>query len=166
MAQTSKTTAKNAANDKGYVAQIRETLENVQSRIEVPAAARDFVKRGAAASIERAENVHEGATRLADNAEKLGSAIVSGYAVITRGLLNATLANVQHGLETVEKVAGAKSLNEAVQIQADFVRENARANFERAKDAFETVRSTVADGAKTVQSEVGKFYDFSARKAA
>lgn len=160
-----KTTKTAATEDKGYFAQVRETIENVQNKIEVPAAARDFVKRSANAGIERAENVHQGATKLADNAEKFGAAFVGGYANLVRGLLDATYANVQHGLETVEKVAGAKSVNEAVQIQADFVRENARANFDRAKGAFETARTSLVDGAKTVQAEVGKFYDFGKKAA-
>ena len=38
---------------------------------------------------------------------------------------------VQHTLATVEKLAGVRSLNEAVDVQADFVRESARANVER-----------------------------------
>ena len=42
--------------------------------------------------------------RLTDGAEKLATSFVGGYANFTRGLLDMTLANVQHALATVEKV--------------------------------------------------------------
>lgn len=151
---TKKTTSAAA----GYFDQIKQTFDSVQSKIEVPAAARDFVKRGASTAKERAESVHAGAAKLTDGVEKIASSFVGGYANFARGLLDMTLANVQHGLSTVEKIAGAKSLTEAVQIQADFVRENASANMERVRGAADTVKTTVVDGAKTVQAEFAKIY--------
>ena len=144
-------------------ASISETIESVQSKMEVPAAARDVVKRGAETAKARAETFHNDATEVANRTEKLATAFVGGYANFVRGAIDASLANVQHALSTVEKVAGAKSVNEAVQIQADYVRESARANFERAKNAAETARETVVEGAKTVQAEVSALYT---RKAA
>ena len=53
---------------------------------------------------------------------------------------------------------GAKTLNEAVQIQADFVRENASANMEKVREAAEAARVAVVDGAKAVQTEVSAIY--------
>ena len=119
-------TTKNASTN--AFASISETIEQVQSKMEVPAAARDFVKRTAGTAKERAESLHNGATDVATRAEKFTTAFVGGYA------------------------------NEAVQIQADYVRESARANFERAKNAAETARETVVEGAKTVQAEVSALY--------
>lgn len=163
MSKTAKTETAAAANS--YFSSIKETLETVQGKMEVPAAARDFVVRTASTAKERAESVHAGAAKLTNGAEKVATAFVGGYANFTRGLLDMTLANVQHTLATVEKVAGAKSLNEAVQIQADFVRENASANMERVRGAAETARTVVVDGAKTVQAEISKIYS-SEKKAA
>jgi hypothetical protein len=151
-------TAKNAAVESTYFASIQRAFENVQGKIEVPAAARDFVKRTASSAKDRAETVHTGAANATDSVEKFATSFVGGYANFTRGLLDATLANVQHALATVEKVAGAQSINEAVQIQADFVRENARANFERVRDAADTAKSVVTEGAKTAQAEFSNFY--------
>lgn len=151
-------TAKNASAATDAFASISETIEKVQSKMEVPAAARDFVKRTAETAKERAESLHNGAADVTTRAEKLATAFVGGYANVVRGLIDASLANVQHALSTVEKVAGAKSVNEAVQIQADYVRESARTNFERAKNAAETARETVVEGAKTVQAEISALY--------
>jgi hypothetical protein len=154
MAKTAKTAS--VAND--TMSSISEVIENVQSKMEVPAAARDFVKRTAATAQERAETVHSGIATATTKVENFATAIVGGYANFARGLVDASLSNVQHALSTVEKVAGAKSLNEVVQIQADYVRESAKANFDRVKNAAEIARTTVVDGAKTVQSEISAMY--------
>jgi hypothetical protein len=154
MAKTAKTAS--VAND--TMSSISEVIETVQSKMEVPAAARDFVKRTAATAQERAETVHTGIATATTKVENLATAIVGGYANFARGLVDASLSNVQHALSTVEKVAGAKSLNEVVQIQADYVRESAKANFDRVKNAAEIARTTVVDGAKTVQSEISAMY--------
>lgn len=154
MAKTTKTAS--VAQD--ALSALSEAVETVQSKIEVPAAAREFVKRMATDAQERAENLHEdvkGATR---RAETFATSIVSGYADFTRGLVEASLANVRHAFATVEKVASAKSLNEAAQIQADYVRDSARSNFERARDAAEAARIAAVDGAKTIQSEISALY--------
>lgn len=158
-------TVKSATPASTYFASVTEALENVQSKIEVPAAARDFVAKGASSAKERAETAHEGAIKFANGAEKLAASFVGGYANFTRGLIDATLANVQHALTTVEKVSGAKTINEAVQIQADFVRENASANLERVRGAAETARTVVTEGAKQVQTEVSKLYSFDKKAA-
>nr|WP_295467129.1 phasin family protein [Mesorhizobium sp.] len=154
MAKTTKT----ASATQNPMASITEAFETVQSKMEVPAAARDFVKRTASAAQERAESVHEGLATATTKVENFATAFVGGYADFARGLVESSLANVQHALTTVEKVAGAKSLNEALQIQADYVRESARSNFERAKDAAEAARATVVDGAKNLQSEISALY--------
>jgi hypothetical protein len=151
-------TAKTPAAESTYFASVQKAIENVQGKIEVPAAARDFVKRTASSAKDRAETVHTGAANATATVEKFATSFVGGYANFTRGLLDATLANVQHALNTVEKVAGAQSLNEAVQIQADFVRENARANFDRVRNAADTAKSVVTEGAKTAQVEFSKLY--------
>ena len=151
-------TAKTPAAESTYFASVQKAIENVQGKLEVPAAARDFVKRTASSAKDRAETVHTGAANATNTVEKFATSFVGGYANLTRGLLDATLANVQHALSTVEKVAGAQSINEAVQIQADFVRENARANFDRVRDAADTAKSVVTEGAKNAQAEFSKFY--------
>lgn len=151
-----KTTKTNTASS--YFSSIQNAFEGMQSKFEVPAAARDFVKRTASSTKERAESVHTGAANLTDTAEKFAASFVGGYADFTRGLLDMALANVQHSLTTVEKIAAAKSFNEAVQLQADFVRENAGANIERIRGVAETAKAAVAEGANNVQAEVSRFY--------
>lgn len=160
-------TRKSATNTAAasYVDQIREAVDGIQSRVEVPAAAREFVQRTAATVKERAESVHQGANDVATSAEKLATAFVGGYANFTRGLIDATFANVQHAFSTVERLAAAKTLSEAVQVQADYVRDNVKANYERVRSAAETARVTAAEGAEKVREELSRLNPY-AKKAA
>ncbi|MDP3895107.1 MAG: phasin family protein, partial [Mesorhizobium sp.] len=135
-------TAKTKSAAEAYTESFGKAFEAVQGKMEVPAAARDFVVRTAETVKERAETVHSGAATVAGKAEQLATAFVGGYANFARGLIDASLSNVQHALSTVEKVATAKSLNEAIQIQSDYVRESARVNFDRVKSAAEIARTT------------------------
>ena len=145
-------------------AAIKDAIENVQSKIEIPAAARDFVKRTAETVQERTADAHAGALNLSKSAEKVAVNLVGGYALFTRGLIDASFANVQHALTTVEKVAAAKSVNEALQIQAEFVRESAKANYDRVVSAGESVKAVVNDGVEVVKAEWTKIMP--AKKAA
>lgn len=152
-----KTSAKTNDTSASF-ASIQHAFENIQTSFEVPAVARDFVKRTAASAKERAESTHSGAANVTESMEKFATSMAGAYAKLTRGLLDMTLANVQHSLSTVEKLAGAKSVNEAVQLQADFIRDNAQANFDRVRDAAENARTTLTSGVQTVQAEISRLY--------
>jgi hypothetical protein len=145
--------------------QISDAIDSVSNKIEVPAAARDFVKRNVSTTRERAETIHASAAKATAGAEKFAASLVGGYANFARSLLDISLANVQHTLATVEKLAGVRSVSEAVEVQADFVREGARANVERIRNAADAPKSVVADGAKTVQAEISKIYGFGQQAA-
>jgi hypothetical protein len=153
----SKTVAKNTSIAGEAVESFNKAFEAAKN-FELPAAAREFVVRQAKTAEERVESAHANAANAATRAEKLAASFVGGYANFTRGLIDASLSNAQHALKTVEKVAGAKSLNEVVQIQSDYVRESAKVNFERAKNAAEAARASLTDGAKQVQSELSALY--------
>ncbi len=152
--ETEKMTA--AAND--YVATVTKTFEDFQKQVEVPAAVRELLKNAAEAAKLRVGEFQDGAYKAAEGSEQFLNAFVGGYAKFARGMVDATFANVEHALDTVEKLAAAKSVNEAVQLQADFVRDNARANYDRVSVAAENVRNVVADNTKKVQDEFAKLY--------
>ncbi len=113
--------------------------------------AREYVQRTAASVKERSDNAYEGVSKFNNGLEKTLSRFVVGYVGILGEVAEAAHANVNHALTTVEKVAQAKSLTEAAQIQVDFVRENASANFDRARTAFDATRDVVTEGYKTIR---------------
>ncbi|MEA2881717.1 MAG: hypothetical protein QOH32_973, partial [Bradyrhizobium sp.] len=58
----------------------------------------------------------------------------------------------------IDKLASAKSLNEAVQIQSDMVRARGELFVSRAKASAEYLGKLVTDGAKTAQDNFAKAY--------
>ena len=58
----------------------------------------------------------------------------------------------------IDKLASAKSLNEAVQIQSEMVRAGGETFVSRAKSTTEYLGKLVADGAKTAQDNFSKVY--------
>lgn len=147
-------TAPKAKASATYFDQIKSTFEGFQNKMEVPAAAREFVVKGAEKTASGAESVHANVIKVVDGAESLTTKFVGGYANFLRGAFDLTLANVKASLSTLEKVAAAKSINEAVQIQADFVRENTAANIEKVREAAEVARAAAVESFKSVQGEV------------
>ena len=102
MTKTTAHKAEKAESASTYVPSFHAAFEGMPSKLEIPAAARDFVKRAATSAKQRAEGAHDGAASLTDNAEKFAASFFGGYANFTRGLLDMALANVQHTLSTVE----------------------------------------------------------------
>src|SRR3954471_21275106 len=80
MTRTTKTSKPASAAFK----QISDAIDSVNKTIEVPAAARDFVKRNVCSTRERAETIHASAAKATEGAEKFAASLVGGYASFTR----------------------------------------------------------------------------------
>ena len=138
------------------VTQIQDSFNSFREKIEVPAAARDFVQRTTATAKERLADVHTGANSATVSYEKAVGALVNTGASAVRSLLQASYDNSVATLGAIEKLASAKSFQEAYQIQTEFAREYASANWARVQDAAETIKSNVQDGVKLLQDEAAK----------
>lgn len=132
---------------------------------KVAATAREFVKRSAATAKERAEDIHEGTEKFNSGLENTMHRVVGGYASILGGIANATYANVDHYLTTVEKLAGAKSVSEAMKIQGDYLRDSTAANIERSRNAANTVREVVVDNTSALREQVAKVWPYGQKAA-
>lgn len=152
-------------------AKTTKAAETVKAEDTVAAAsgvansAREFVKRSACSAKERADTIHEGSLKLNSNVEKAMTGLVSGYASFLNNIADAAHANVEHALDTVQKVAAAESVSEALKIQADFVRENTTANFERVRDAANTSREMFVDGAAAIRENAEKVWPYGNKAA-
>ena len=83
---------------------------------------------------------------------------VSETAKISRNIQQAMYQDAEAFFAGIEKLASAKSLSEAVQIQSDMVRAPAKCWSSRAKSTTEYLGKLVADGAKTAQDNFSKVY--------
>ena len=126
--------------------------------LEVPEAARDFVKKTANTAKERAADLHAGSEKVTDVIENTVAGSVSEAAKISRTIQQAIYQDAEAFFAGIDKLASAKSLNEAVQIQSDMVRARGEVFMSRAKSTTEYLGKLVADGAKTAQDNFSKVY--------
>jgi phasin len=146
---------------KAAFAPVTDALKNIQN-VEVPEAARDFVKRTAGTAKDRAADIHAGSEKVTAAIETAVAGSVSEAAKISRNIQQALYQDAEAFFAGIDKLASAKSLNEAVQIQSDLVRERGEVLVSRAKSSTEYLGKLVADGAKTAQDNFAKVYNKSA----
>ena len=140
-------------------APVTDALKNLQN-MEVPEAARDFVKKTAGTAKERAADMHAGAEKVTVAIETAVSGSVSEAAKISRNIQQAIYQDAEAFFLGIDKLASATSLNEAVQIQSDMVRARGELFMSRAKSTTEYLGKLVADGAKTAQDNFSKAASF------
>ena len=84
---------------------------------------------------------------------------VSEAAKISRNIQQALYQDAEAFFAGIDKLASAKSLNEAVQIQSDMARARGEVLISRAKSTTEYLGQLVANGAKTAQENFSKVYN-------
>ncbi len=159
-AKADKTAADAATTAFAPVNQILETLKGAQEKIQVPTAAREFVKRNAETAKARVADVEQNAISATATVEKALVAVVGAGATLSRGVIDATIANVNLTIGGIQSLADASCPQDAAKRYVDFVKELGQSNLVRAQDTFNTVRQAATDGAKALQAEAGKFASF------
>ena len=139
-------------------APVTDAMKNFQA-MEVPEAAREFVKKTAGTAKERAADLHAGTEKVTAAIENAVAGSVSEAAKITRNIQQALYQDAEAFFAGIDKLASAKSINEAVQIQSDMVRARGEVLVSRAKSTSEYLGKLVTDGAKTAQDNLSKVYN-------
>jgi phasin len=139
-------------------APVTDAFKNLQN-MEVPEAARDFVKRSANTAKERAADVYAGSEKVTAAIETAVADSVSEAAKISRNIQQALYQDAEAFFAGIDKLASAKSLNEAVQIQSDLARARGEVFISRAKSTTEYLGKLFANGAKTAQDNFTKVYN-------
>jgi phasin len=157
------TTETNAMLDsvKEAFAPVTEAFKNFQT-MEVPEAAREFVKKTASTAKDRAADVYAGSEKVTAAIETAVADSVSEAAKISRNIQQAMYQDAEAFFEGLDKLASAKSINEAIQIQSEMVRARSEAFVSRAKSTTEYLSKLAANGAKTAQDNLSKVYSKSA----
>src|ERR1700736_18778 len=153
------TTETNSVLDsvKEAFAPVTEAFSKLQN-MEVPEAAREFVKKQTETAKVRAADFHAGSEKVTAVIETAVAGSVSEAAKISRNIQDAIYQDTEAFFAGIDKLASAKSLNEAVQIQSDMVRARGEVLVSRAKASTEYLGKLVADGAKTAQDNFAKVY--------
>jgi phasin len=138
-----------------------EAFKNLQT-MEVPEAAREFVKKTANTAKDRAADVYAGSEKVTAAIETAVADSVSEAAKITRNIQQAMYQDAEAFFEGLDKLASAKTINEAIQIQSEMVRARSEAFVSRAKSTTEYLSKLAANSAKTAQDNLSKVYTKSA----
>jgi phasin len=146
------------ANVKDAFAPMTEAFKNLQNA-EVPAAAREWVKKTANSAKERAAEAYAGSEKVTDVLETAAADSVSEVAKISRNIQQAIYQDAEAFFAGIDKLASAKTINEAVQIQSDLARARGEVFISRAKSATEYLGKLVANGAKSAQDNLAKVYN-------
>src|SRR5258706_4196871 len=125
---------------------------------EVLKAAREFVKRQAETAKVRAADIHAGSEKVTAAIETAVAGSVSEAAKISRNISQALFQDAEAFFAGIDKLASAKSLSEAAQIQSDMVRARGEVLVSRAKATTEYLGKLVTEGAKTAQDNFSKVY--------
>jgi len=149
---TKKTTETNSAFD-----DIKNALTNMQN-LEVPEAAREFVKKTVNTAKDRAAEVLAGSERVTAAIENAVTESLTEAGKISRNLQQAIYEDAEAFFAGVDKLASAKSINEAVQIQSDLLRERGEVFVSRAKATSDYLGKLVANSAKSAQDNFAKVY--------
>ena len=142
-------------------APVTEAFKNFQN-LEVPEAAREFVKKTANTAKDRAADVFAGSEKVTAAIETAAADSVSEAAKISRNIQQAIYQDVEAFFAGIDRLASAKSLNEAVQIQSDMARARGEVLVTRAKATTEYLGKLVTEGAKNAQDNFAKVYTKSA----
>src|SRR5215210_4546922 len=138
-------------------APVSDAFKNMQN-MEVPEAAREFVKKSAGTAIERAADLYAGSEKATAAIETAVAGSVSEAAKISRNIQQAFYQDAEAFFAGIDKLASAKSLSEAAQIQSDMVRARGEVLVSRAKSTTEYLGKLVTEGAKNAQDNFAKVY--------
>ncbi|AUC95866.1 MULTISPECIES: phasin [Bradyrhizobium] len=138
-------------------APVTEAFTKLQN-LEVPEAAREFVKKQAEAGKTRAADAYAGSEKVTSVIESAVAGSVTEAAKISRNIQQAIYHDAEAFFAGIDKLASAKSLSEAAQIQSDLVRARGELFVSRAKATTEYLGKLVTDGAKSAQDNFAKVY--------
>ena len=140
---------------KDAFAPVTEALKTLQN-VEVPEAARDFVKRAAGAAKDGAATAEARAEKVTAAIESAVTGSVVETAKVSRTIQQALYQDAEAFFANVDKLAAAKSFGEAMQIQSDYLRARGEAAAVRAKATAEYFGKLISDGAKSAQANFSK----------
>jgi phasin len=136
----------------------KDAFKNIQN-LEVPEAAREFVKKSANTAKDRAAEVFAGSERVTAAVENAVTESVTEAGKISRNIQQAIYDDAQAFFAGIDKLASAKSFSEAVEIQSGLLRSRGEAFVSRAKATTDYLGKLAANGAKSAQDNFAKVYN-------
>ncbi|TYL93098.1 phasin [Bradyrhizobium rifense] len=135
----------------------KDAFKNIQN-LEVPEAAREFVKKSANTAKDRAAEAFAGSERVTAAVENAVTESVAEAGKISRNIQQAIYEDAEAFFSGIDKLASAKSFSEAVEIQSGLLRARGETFVSRAKATTDYLGKLAANGAKSAQDNFAKVY--------
>ncbi|WP_454649459.1 phasin [Bradyrhizobium liaoningense] len=136
----------------------KDAFKNIQN-LEVPEAAREFVKKTANTAKDRAAEAFAGSERVTAAVENAVAESVAEAGKISRNIQQAIYEDAEAFFSGIDKLASAKSISEAVEIQSGLLRSRGEVFVSRAKATADYLGNLAANGAKSAQDNFAKVYN-------
>lgn len=136
----------------------KDAFKNIQN-LEVPEAAREFVKKTANTAKDRAAEAFAGSERVTAAVENAVTESVAEAGKISRSIQQAIYEDAEAFFSGIDKLASAKSFSEAIEIQSSLLRSRGEAFVSRAKATTDYLGKLAANGAKSAQDNFAKVYN-------
>ena len=136
----------------------KDAFKNIQN-LEVPEAAREFVKKTANTAKDRAAEAFAGSERVTAAVENAVTESVTEAGKISRNIQQAIYDDAQAFFAGIDQLASAKSFSEAVEIQSSLLRSRGEVFVSRAKATADYLGKLAANGAKSAQDNFAKVYN-------
>ena len=136
----------------------KDAFKNIQN-LEVPEAAREFVKKTANTAKDRAAEAFAGSERVTAAVENAVTESVAEAGKISRNIQQAIYEDAEAFFSGIDKLASAKSISEAVEIQSSLLRSRGEVFVSRAKATADYLGKLAANGAKSAQDNFAKVYN-------
>jgi hypothetical protein len=144
---------------------LAKALGGLQSKFEIPDAAREFVKRTAAAAKDGSADLHAGANKLTGAIEEALVGAVNGVADVNRKVVETAYQDAEAMLAAIDKLAGAQSLTEAYEVYVDYLRQQGNVVGTRAKNAASFVSAKASEGFDALRDGITKVMPARSRAA-
>lgn len=152
MTKKTETTAKTAKTAAAVEAEANKIVDRVAD------GAREMVMRSTSTAKERAEGIFETSQQYNKTIENTLVRAAHGYANILGSIAEAAFVNVNRGLSAAEKLAEAKSLKDAVDVQTTYLREQSTCSMNNARSAYEYVRDVVAENGEALRDTTANMW--------
>jgi hypothetical protein len=135
---------------------LAKALGGLQNKFEIPEAARDFVKRSAAAAKDRSTDLHAGADKVNGAIEEALVGAVNGMSDVNRKIVDATNQDTEAAFVAIDKLAGVQSLTEAYEVYIDYLRQQSNVGVARAKSAASFVSAKASEDFNALRDGIAK----------
>ncbi|HKF10906.1 MAG TPA: phasin family protein [Xanthobacteraceae bacterium] len=136
---------------------LAKALGGLQNKFEIPDAAREFVKRSAAAAKDRSSDLHAGANKVTGAVEEALVGAVNGLADLNRKIVDATYQDLEAAFAAIDKLASAESLTDGFETYVDYLRQQSKVGVARAKDVTSLVSTKASEGFDALRDGIAKF---------